>query len=351
VAVILEVKAGPMAGKKISVQKGQTLSIGRTDKANVAIPHDDKMSRLHFTIECGPAGVRVIDRDSANGLYINGARVKDSIVVNQDEIRAGDTFFIVRIVPDEAPAVGPASQVPAVPPAAHPADVTAKTPAAPPKVAPAPAPPPAVSSPPPPPAAVPTRAPEPPRPAPPPPPSPAPKPAPPPAAPPPAAKPAAPAPAPAAVAVEPGGPVRIGSWKFTRIPKGWEVQEAYGITYAGKDAFPSSVVATEELLYSGSSLQQYVEAQVNMLRQYLREPRIEPAVPPKIAGCEDSLAIEVSYTTKEKHNIFYRRIYAKVGGRVAVLTLTTLENELARCQPAFNEILSGVSLEPQPSES
>jgi hypothetical protein len=61
------------------------------------------------------------------------------------------------------------------------------------------------------------------------------------------------------------------------------------------------------------------------------------------------VALEVRYATKEKQNVFYRRIYARAGGNVAVLTLTTLENELGKFQPVFAEILNAASLEPKPA--
>jgi pSer/pThr/pTyr-binding forkhead associated (FHA) protein len=324
-AVILEVKSGPMAGKKIPVQKGQTVSIGRTDKANVAFPHDDKMSRVHFTVELSASGAKIVDRGSSNGTFVNGSRISDTMVLNNDEVRAGDTYFTVRLVPDDQPAVSSGSMMPA-PAGEYPSDVTHKTP---PPPTPRPAPPPVAAAPP----SAPPHAQ-------------APHPAPPPVVPmaPPVAHVAPPSAA--APAARPSG-VRIGSWVFGRVPHGWEVQEGFGITYAAKDAFPSSIVATEEPLFGTTTLQQYVEAQVNMMRQYLREPLIEPALPPKIVGCDESVALEVRYATKEKQNVFYRRIYARAGENVAVLTLTTLENELGKFQPIFAEILNAASLEPK----
>jgi hypothetical protein len=328
--VVVEVKSGPMAGKKIPVQKGQTVSFGRTDKANIAFPHDDKMSRLHFTIEFGASGARVVDRGSSNGTFVNGSKISDTMVLNNDEVRAGDTYLTVRIVPDDQPGqVSSRSMMPPAPPGT-PSEVTQKAPQSA-RSAPAPA-------------AV----------APPPPPAPVMAPAPAPAAhavpsPPPPAPAAAPAPAPPAAA-RPSG-ARIGNWVFAKVPPGWEVQEGYGITYVTKEAFPSSVVATEEPLFGSTSLQQYVEAQINMMRQYLRDPLIEPALPPKISGCEECLALEVRYASKEKQNVFFRRLYARNGDNIATLTFTALENELGKFQPIFADLLNSASLERGPSSS
>jgi len=318
VAVILEVKSGPMAGKKVPIQKGQVVSFGRTDKANMAFPHDDKMSRLHFTVEFSASGAKVVDRGSSNGTFVNGSKISETLAQNGDEIRAGDTVLSVRVLPDDQPAhVSSGSILPAAAPG--PGDATQKAPSTTRSVHAAAAPvaepsrPPSVSVPP----------------------APVPSPA------------AAPAPASSGAHAAPaGGGVRIGSWTFAKVPPGWELQEGYGMTVVTKDAFPSSVVATEEPLFGITSLQQYVETQVNMLRQYLREPLIEPALPPKIKGCDEAVALEVRYATKEKQNVFYRRIYARAGENIAVLTLTTLENDLAKFQPIFADILNSAALDP-----
>jgi hypothetical protein len=335
VAVILEVKSGPMAGKKIALKQGQSVSVGRTDKANFAFPHDERMSRVHFKLECDASGVRVIDCGSSNGTLLNGAKIGDARVADGNEIRAGDTFFIARILPDMflAPAGDSGMRDAAATPGAKSGDITStnksESASAPAVVPPAPAAPRPLA----PPAAVPGV-----------PPSAAVPPA-------PAAKPAAPPPAPAAAppaaAPRPAvvkGPVSFGSWVFGHVPGGWEVQEGYGMQQVVKDAFPASLVATEEMLPS-RSLSQYVEAQINMMRQYLREPTIEPALPPAITGAEETIAFEVRYSTKDRQAIYYQRIYARVGEKVFVLTLTTLESDRKHMHPVFADILKGAAIE------
>jgi hypothetical protein len=60
------------------------------------------MSGLHFAIEFGPKGCRLLDLESSNGTFLNGARVKEATLANGDEIRAGETIFLVRMVRDES---------------------------------------------------------------------------------------------------------------------------------------------------------------------------------------------------------------------------------------------------------
>ena len=87
---------------------GKPLRIGRTNKADHAFPDDKLMSSLHFAIEYGEKGCRLLDLNSSNGTFLNGARVKEAALANGDEIRAGNTVFVIRMLPDESFLASPA---------------------------------------------------------------------------------------------------------------------------------------------------------------------------------------------------------------------------------------------------
>jgi hypothetical protein len=460
--VMLEINAGPMAGKKVAVVTGQTVTFGRAEgRAQFALPHDTFMSGVHFAVECGPGGCRVQDRKSSNGTFLNGARIQDAMLANGDEIKSGQTIFAVKIVADAklaslmppqevAPpsasqprprAAEPALPValesrplvgepapPEVPRAARPAD---KPKPAPLKAAPEPSLP----------ARVPVAEPE----------APSPvmrtadvgqqaaeghpasdaavepvarkfEPAAEPAArkfsgapEPPAAgglppQPVAPAksalppveepprfhaiPTPPSIGAKPphsgenppgvggnspgagaklprvseppagvapyiaqkfaerpgsrgGGSPRSGAfsvmgWSFPAAPAEWEVQEGFGLQQSGHEEFPSSVAATEELL-GGITLQQFVESQISVLRGYLRDPKIEPTMPPRVGGADESMAMDVRYSTKDGRELVYRRIYARSGSSVGVLTVTTLAADLPQVLQSLQPLLDGAA--------
>jgi len=100
VKILLEIRSGPNAGAKIPLNPGQLLRIGRHPQADHCISGDKRMSGLHFAIEYGEKGCRVLDLESSNGTFLNGARVKESVLANGDEIRAGGSTFAVCILPD-----------------------------------------------------------------------------------------------------------------------------------------------------------------------------------------------------------------------------------------------------------
>ena len=315
-AAILEVKNGPMAGKDVVVKTGQTVLVGRAaGRANFAVLHDTFMSGIHFSIECGPQGDRVIDQ-SSNGTYLNGAKITEAMLANGDEIRSGQTVFKVRLLADDKL---PAARSAAPPPSVRPKEEAARSaesragsgvlkmsrearpgPSNAPQPSVFPTPNRRLSSPKP----VPN-----PRPAPP---------------------------------MEP--PIlTVGSWSFSVIPQGWGVKDEFGIERTEKDAFPSSVIVTEELLGAGVALQQFVEAQLSMLRKYLKDPKLEASLPPAIRGSDETVAVDVRYKTKDDQAIVYQRLYVHSGQTVGTITLTTLGKDLEQTRPAFEAILKGIT--------
>lgn len=346
VGLLLEIKSGPFAGRKIPLTTGQSILIGRLpERAQFALAHDTNVSGVHFAVECGASGCRVVDKKSTNGTFLNGARIQEGMLATGDEITAGQTVFVVCIVPDE--------QLSATLPGVPPAPRSSGQPIA--SVAPAAASRQRVPSP-----APPLSLPE-----------------------PEVFRPTAPersqrdskgsvpfarpdaglphphACAPVAPVVAKPQPVAtppaarsstapalgIGKWAFARIPEGWQIQEGLGIQMMTKDdkVFPSNIGVMEEPAGPGVTLSKYVEAQTKMFCEYLREPRIDAALPPKISGAAESIALEVRYSTKDGHAIYYHRLYARSGSAIGVITLTTLEKDLASVRPAYDDFLAGAS--------
>lgn len=357
--ILLEIRSGPAAGKTIGLKSGDSVTIGRAGaKAQFALAEDTFMSGLHFAVECGPSGSRVADRKSSNGTFLNGARIQDSLLANGDEIKAGQTVFHVRIVPDEkiaeinlrqAPAAAPAVPQPPRPverPASPPQGTGASSPARVSEPGEALGEAPAAKSKPP----------------------------------------IQEAPhsreisvgqeasrkvqgISAAVSPPPVGDERaeprqssqsgrareavafsVGGWSFPAAPADWEVQEGFGLQRVHGEEFPSSVSATEEKL-AGITLQQFVESQISLLRGYLRDARFEPTVPPQVAGADESLGMDVRHATKDGRELAYRHIYARSGSSVGVLTVTTLASEFPKVMESLQPLLHGAAFQSSVSGS
>ncbi|MCU0242820.1 MAG: FHA domain-containing protein, partial [Vicinamibacteria bacterium] len=86
--------SGEPVGKEFKVASA---SIGRGDDCNIVIK-DPSSSRHHARVElAGPGQFRLIDQNSANGLWIDERKVSDEIIKEGQRFRIGDTFFECRM--------------------------------------------------------------------------------------------------------------------------------------------------------------------------------------------------------------------------------------------------------------
>jgi pSer/pThr/pTyr-binding forkhead associated (FHA) protein len=90
------VTAGPNEGKSFPLNVSRLVSVGRDDQCNIQLV-DEQVSRRHLQIrfDAGEDQHYAVDMRSANGVFVNGARVTeerpldegDVILVGQSELR------------------------------------------------------------------------------------------------------------------------------------------------------------------------------------------------------------------------------------------------------------------------
>ena len=79
--------------------RGATLA-GREAASGLVLASDKKASRHHATFHASPTGaVRVVDEQSRNGTWVNGARVVDKVLADGDVVTIGDSLVVVREEP------------------------------------------------------------------------------------------------------------------------------------------------------------------------------------------------------------------------------------------------------------
>jgi pSer/pThr/pTyr-binding forkhead associated (FHA) protein len=101
--VVVEIRDDSGAGQKIRLKTGETVRIGRTTRADFALPQDTYLSSLHFALTCEEDACRLTDLKSSNGTLVNGKQVSECALRDGDEIVAGRTTFAVHLESD-APA-------------------------------------------------------------------------------------------------------------------------------------------------------------------------------------------------------------------------------------------------------
>jgi signal transduction histidine kinase len=86
---------------------GPVLGIGR-DASNPLRLHDTEVSRRHaeFRLTLDGTGYRVYDRNSANGVYVNGQPVRDAVLRSGDQVQIGQTVLVYSTGRGEGPPIG-----------------------------------------------------------------------------------------------------------------------------------------------------------------------------------------------------------------------------------------------------
>ncbi|MGB8930824.1 MAG: GGDEF domain-containing protein [Anaeromyxobacteraceae bacterium] len=84
----LLVLSGPQLGAIHPLEAGRELVIGRREGADILIS-DDGVSRLHASLRVESDHARVRDLGSANGTFVDGARVEEALLGNGSRVHIG----------------------------------------------------------------------------------------------------------------------------------------------------------------------------------------------------------------------------------------------------------------------
>jgi len=83
-------------GRRLFVE--EAMELGRTTGACHELGMDRLLSRAHVRLERDGDSLRLIDANSHNGTFVNGARISSATVVDGDVVRIGATLMVVRRV-------------------------------------------------------------------------------------------------------------------------------------------------------------------------------------------------------------------------------------------------------------
>ena len=98
---VLDITAGPERGRRVWIKADERLEIGRISTADMAITTDPHMSRRHLVLEGTAQTFRLRDVGSANGTFVNAARISNVELCHGDRVRAGSTVFEVSLLADD----------------------------------------------------------------------------------------------------------------------------------------------------------------------------------------------------------------------------------------------------------
>lgn len=94
---IVEIRWGPLAGTKARIPPGGALRVGRSDRADLPVPRDPKLSAVHFRLTWDGRRCAIEDLESVAGTKLEGAAMTQAEAGHGAWIQAGDTDFTVHI--------------------------------------------------------------------------------------------------------------------------------------------------------------------------------------------------------------------------------------------------------------
>jgi hypothetical protein len=92
---IVEVRFGPLQGRKVVLDAGERLSVGRTERAALSFPHDRRLSAVHFELAWDGERCHVQDLGSLGGTFIDGQPLGAGSVGHGGWVKGGDTVLMV----------------------------------------------------------------------------------------------------------------------------------------------------------------------------------------------------------------------------------------------------------------
>jgi tetratricopeptide (TPR) repeat protein len=105
---------GMFAGREFPVTESG-LTVGRGNDNSIVLDGDRQASRYHARFEHVDGAWLVHDRESVNGVFVNGKRIHGSSpLAENDEVRVGQSVFRVGLAAEAAPAPGKSAEPPLV---------------------------------------------------------------------------------------------------------------------------------------------------------------------------------------------------------------------------------------------
>ena len=139
---------------------------------------------------------------------------------------------------------------------------------------------------------------------------------------------------------------RIGRWTVPAVPFGWQWVEGFGIQHSGENVTPSNVHLREDELLAGDQLALYIQAQVTIMRRTFKDPVIAGPAPSNFPGAQDSAMLMVRHQPLNQMSVIQVQYYMRHESWIGIVTLTTLETELLKVRPDFEQFLKLLRIAP-----
>jgi hypothetical protein len=101
--VVLHATSDGARAKRIQLRTNQVAKVGRSEWADFSFGDDDSMSDVQFEVRSTDSGCIVRNLSTESPTFVNGKEIKTITVHDGDQIKAGNTKFVVHIEGERAP--------------------------------------------------------------------------------------------------------------------------------------------------------------------------------------------------------------------------------------------------------
>ena len=141
---------------------------------------------------------------------------------------------------------------------------------------------------------------------------------------------------------------RIGRWIVPAIPFGWTWVPDFGIQKRADGVIPSNVYLRDDEIHPDNKLVLYVQAQITLMKRTFQDPTIAGPAPMEFPGAEEAAMLMLKHKAMQQVSVFQVQHYVRFGGWVGIATLTTLESELLKVRPDFDQFMKLLRFELPP---
>jgi hypothetical protein len=149
-----------------------------------------------------------------------------------------------------------------------------------------------------------------------------------------------------AQAGSPANAARIGRWIIPAIPFGWKWVDGFGIQRTGDNVTPSNVHLQEDELLAGDQLVLYIQAQIAIMKRAFKDPVIAGPAPSQFPGAQDCAMLMLKHQPMNQMAVIQVQHYMRIERWIGIVTLTTLDTELLKVRPDFEQFLKLLRIAP-----
>lgn len=143
----------------------------------------------------------------------------------------------------------------------------------------------------------------------------------------------------------PAAAARIGRWIIPGIPWGWTWIPEFGIQKRSEGVVPSNVCLREDQLLAGNRLELYIRAQIAIMKRTFVEPMIAGPAPSEFPEADEAAMLMLKHRPMHQVTVFQVQHYVRSGQWIGIATLTTLESELLKVRPDFDQFMKVLRIE------